>query len=127
MKIPKKAILGTDLINILPNSSRVQHFPRKRTNSGSESFNDLVHQIQRVNETENEFDDLDFFTEDDEFEKNLLNPDIKFTNKDSLILVSFKLPVCCYRQNDGSYILKESNSMLYSSIYRLRQKGFSNF
>jgi hypothetical protein len=60
-------------------------------------------------------------------EKKLMDPEIKINKNDSLILMSFRLPVCVMKQKDGSISLKESRSMLYPTIFRLKEKGFLNF
>ena len=75
----------------------------------------------------NEIDDLDFLTEDDELDKILMDPNVRITSKDSLLLVSFILPITVERQKDGSLILSESKSMIYPTIYRLRSRGFIDY
>ena len=64
---------------------------------------------------------------EDEMEKKLMDPEIKITKNDSLIVMSFRLPVCVTKQKDGSISLRESRSMLYPTIFRLKEKGLLNF
>lgn len=56
-----------------------------------------------------------------------MDPEIKISKNDSLILMSFRLPVCVTKLSDGSLSLKESRSMLYPTIFRLKEKGLLNF
>ena len=60
-------------------------------------------------------------------EKKLMDYDIKIEKTDSLVVVSFRLPVHVIRESDGSLSLKDSRSMLYPTIFRLKDKGIINF
>jgi trehalose-6-phosphate synthase len=41
--------------------------------------------------------------------------------------MSFKLPISVVRHPDGQLTLRESKSMLYPTIFNLREKGMLNF
>lgn len=64
---------------------------------------------------------------DDELDKKLTDPDIKICKNDSLIIISFRLPISIVRKPDGQLVVKESRSMLYPTIFRLKEKGSFNF
>lgn len=64
---------------------------------------------------------------DDELDKKLTDPDIKISKNDSLIIVSFRLPISILRKKDGQLVVKESRSMLYPTIFKLKEKGNFNF
>ena len=76
-----------------------------------------------IPQEKNDFD----FSSEDEMEKKLMDPEISISKNDSLILMSFRLPVCVTKLDDGSLSLKESRSMLYPTIFRLKEKGLLNF
>ena len=71
--------------------------------------------------------DFDIISSADEMDKKLMDPDIRLTKSDSLIVMSFRLPLSVLRQKDGSLTLKESRSMLYPTIFRLKEKGLLSF
>lgn len=64
---------------------------------------------------------------EDEFDKILLDSEITLTPKDSLLILSFGLPFTVVRVKNGGFKLEESKSMIYPTIYRLRQQGIQNF
>ena len=66
---------------------------------------------------------FDFSTED-EYEKKLLDNEIKISKHDSLVVMSFKLPVTVIKLKTGEFAIKESKSFLYPSIFKLREKDF---
>ena len=77
-----------------------------------------------------EEDELAFLSEEDELDKKLNDPDINLNPKDSLIVVSFRLPLQVTKQKVGEetkIVLSDSRSQLYPSIFRLKDKGFLNF
>ena len=80
------------------------------------------------NETviEGGIDLLDTSTEEENEEK-IMDIDVNLTNQDSLLLLSFKLPVSVTKLDSGGFVLKESRSMLYPTIFRLREKGIVKF
>ena len=67
------------------------------------------------------------FSDDNELEKRLLNNDFCVNSGDTLIMISFRLPVVVVRKRDGSFKLEDSKSVLYPSIFKLKKKGFINF
>jgi len=67
------------------------------------------------------------FSSEDELEKKLMDPNIKISRNDSVVLMSFRLPIHVIRQSNGTIELKESRSMLYPPIYKLKEKGILNF
>ena len=81
--------------------------------------------------TDSNFDALRFDPEfdfsEDELEKKLMDPNIHLDSKDHIILMSFELPVKIVKQNDGTFTMKSSNSMLYPLIFKLKDKGIKNF
>tara|TARA_B110000285_G_C14756943_1_gene437832 strand:- start:219 stop:593 length:375 start_codon:yes stop_codon:yes gene_type:complete len=85
--------------------------------------------IQKLNEQERQDNmaDFDIISSADEMDKKLMDPDIRLTKSDSLIVMSFRLPLSVLRQKDGSLTLKESRSMLYPTIFRLKEKGLLSF
>jgi len=81
-----------------------------------------------MNVSESTKPDLDLnFSSEDELEKKLMDPDIRLTHNDFLILMSFRLPIIAVRDSDGVLSIKESRSLLYPPIYRLKDKGMINF
>jgi len=90
---------------------------------GKDTLKQTVEAPKPIVQEKNDFD----FSSEDEMEKKLMDPEISITKNDSLILMSFRLPVCVTKQSDGSLSLKESRSMLYPTIFRLKEKGLLNF
>jgi hypothetical protein len=56
-----------------------------------------------------------------------MDTQIKIGKNDSLVVMSFKLPISVVRHPDGRLTLRESKSMLYPTIFNLREKGMLNF
>lgn len=77
-------------------------------------------------EAQSGINNFDFSTED-EYEKKLLDTEIKINKHDSLVVMSFKLPVTVIKLKTGEFAIKESKSFLYPSIFKLREKDFINF
>ena len=77
-------------------------------------------------EAQSGINNFDFSTED-EYEKKLLDTEIKINSFDSLLVMSFKLPVTVVKLKTGEFVVKESKSFLYPSIFKLREKDFINF
>mgnify|MGYP000722044291 CR=1 FL=1 len=74
-------------------------------------------------------DEVDFGTifgsdySEDAIEKKLNDHTVRLTAKDNLILMSFRLPVVVIRKEDGSFKLEDSTSILYPTIFKLKNKG----
>jgi trehalose-6-phosphate synthase len=46
---------------------------------------------------------------------------------DHIILMSFELPIKIYKKDDGTFAIKQSTSMLYPLIFKLKERGIKNF
>ena len=57
----------------------------------------------------------------DNLEKQLNNNEVSLNNSDSLIVVSFALPITLIRKKDGSFETTESKSFIYPTIFKLRE------
>jgi hypothetical protein len=60
-----------------------------------------------------------------EEEKRLLE-EIQLSNDDVVIIASFKLPISVSRDGKGGWKIKPSRSLLYPTLYKLRDKGGSS-
>ena len=56
-----------------------------------------------------------------------MDAQLKLGKNDSLVVMSFKLPICVLRHPNGTLTLRESKSMLYPTIFNLKDKGMINF
>lgn len=48
--------------------------------------------------------------------------DIKIAQDDQVIVASFKLPISVYKDKNGKWAVKHSRSMLYPTLFKLREK-----
>ena len=72
--------------------------------------------------------DLDLsFSSEDEVEKKLLDSDIRLSHNDSLLLMSFRLPIHVVRVEDDHLEVRDSRSTLYPALFKLKDKGMVNF
>ena len=70
--------------------------------------------------------DLDISTEE-EIEKRLMDYHINVDVNDSLVIMSFKLPIRIERQANGTHMIKESNSMTYPTLFKIREETNIDF
>lgn len=77
-------------------------------------------------------DKRDTLIEDSDYSEDLLEKKLNdnekvLTNKDSLIIVSFRMPVKVKRKPDGSFKIEDSQSQVYPTIFNLKDRGLLNF
>ena len=75
------------------------------------------------NKDDQDEDDEDEDDEDAIGEDKKLMEDVKITSEDIVIVASFKLPISVYKdQNTGVWKVRPSRSMLYPTLFKLREK-----
>ena len=57
----------------------------------------------------------------DKLEKQLNSNEVSLNKSDSLIIMSFALPITLIRKKDGSFETTESKSFIYPTIFKLRE------
>lgn len=72
------------------------------------------------------FEDI-FVSDDSEdmFEPKFMDKEVRLNFNDTVILLSYRLPVVVVRKEDGTFKLEESKSPLYPAIFKLRNRGLN--
>lgn len=73
------------------------------------------------------FEDIFVSDEDSEdyFEPKFIDKGTSLNINDTVILLSFRLPIKVIRKEDGSFKLEESKSPIYPAIFKLRNRGLN--
>ena len=71
---------------------------------------------------ENIFDSTD---SDEERNHHYIDQEVSLSMHDTLILLSFRLPVVVIRKEDGSFKLQDSQSPVYPAIFKLKNQGLN--
>lgn len=65
--------------------------------------------------------------DDNDYDNNLYDPSIKIEKYDRLLMMSFKLPIQVERLKDNTLKITHCKSMLYPTIFKLKDKSFIKF
>lgn len=72
------------------------------------------------------FEDI-YVSDDSEdfFEAKFIDNHVRLTQEDTVILLSYRLPVKIVRKEDGSFKIEESCSPVYPAIFKLKNQGLN--
>lgn len=84
--------------------------------------------VINIEKVDSDYQDDEFgYSTDEDIQQRLMENNIRFDSNDSLVIMSYKLPLSVSRTQNGDLILQESKSMVYPTIFNIKDTARINF